>query len=423
LSGAPLSLRLYALATALAAPLAPSLLRGRVRRGKEEAGRIGERLGLAGVARPEGPLAWLHGASVGEALSLLPLIEAIRAARPDVTLLVTSGTVTSAALMARRLPPGVIHQYAPIDSPGAVAAFLDHWRPALGVFVEGELWPNLLLTAKARGARLAMLSAKLSLSSFRNWRRAPAAARSLYGVFDLILARDPAAAERLAQLGVPVAGIADLKFGAEPLPVDDAALQARRAEIGERAMVLAASTHPGEDELIVADFAAVRAEHPSALLVIAPRHPERGRAVADLAAAMGLRTAREQADEPIADADVFVADRLGELGLWFRLTRLAIIGGGLLPGVGGHNPLEPARLGVPFVFGPQVDNWSSVYQGLVEAEAARCVGTAQERREAIAKALRGDPALAIAAERAKAFAQAGDLAARSVPAKIVSLLP
>ena len=230
----PLSLALYGLATRLAEPIAPTLLRRRLARGKEDPARLGERLGHAGRPRPEGVLVWLHGASVGEALSLTSLVEALAAARPDVTLLVTSGTRTSAALMAERLPPGAIHQYLPVDGPAAVARFLDHWRPSLGVFVESELWPNLLLAARARGVRLALLSAKLSQASFRGWRRAPAAARRLFEGFDLILAQDDRADERVTALGGEVAGIADLKFGAAPLPADGAVLAARKAELAAR---------------------------------------------------------------------------------------------------------------------------------------------------------------------------------------------
>jgi 3-deoxy-D-manno-octulosonic-acid transferase len=180
--GAPFSLKLYGALTGLAEPLAPGALRGRVRKGKEDPARLGERLGHASAQRPAGRLAWLHGASVGESLSLLPLIEAIQAKRPDVGVLVTSGTRTSADLLGRRLPKGVIHQYLPIDAPGPAQRFIAHWRPDLGVFVESELWPNLLMAAQAGGVKMALLSAKLSDSSFRNWRAMPAAARTAGGI-------------------------------------------------------------------------------------------------------------------------------------------------------------------------------------------------------------------------------------------------
>ena len=174
-----LPLALYAAATGLLEPLAPALLRRRALSGKEDAGRTGERLGRPVVGRPAGGLVWLHGVSVGEGLSLLPLIEALRTRRPDLSLLVTSGTVTSAEVLAKRLPKGVIHQFAPIDAPGAVARFLDYWRPAAALLVESELWPNLILAAKDRGVRLALISARITEKSAEGWSRAPATAGAL----------------------------------------------------------------------------------------------------------------------------------------------------------------------------------------------------------------------------------------------------
>src|ERR1700722_9089630 len=213
----PVSLRLYALATGLAEPLAPMLLSNRVRRGKEDAARLGERLGRAGRPRPQGPLVWLHAASVGESVSLLPLIERIRTERPDLAMLVTSGTRTSAELLARRLPEGVIHQYAPVDAPGAVARFLGHWRPGLGLFVESELWPNLILGARHRGVRLALVSARMTEASSKGWARRPNAARAMLSGFEAILAQDDASAARLEGLGGHVAGRLNLKRLGAPL--------------------------------------------------------------------------------------------------------------------------------------------------------------------------------------------------------------
>jgi 3-deoxy-D-manno-octulosonic-acid transferase len=419
----PLSLRLYALATGAASPLAPALLRERVKRGKEDPARTGERLGRTSVARPSGGLVWMHGASVGESLSLLPLIDALNAERPDLGLLITSGTRTSAAMMAQRLPARAIHQFAPIDAPAAVAAFLDHWRPGLGVFVESEVWPNLLLAAKARGLKLALLSAKLSDASYRGWRRFPGAARRLLGGFDLILAQDARAAERIADLGGAPAGVADLKFGAAQLPVDEAALKARRAQIGERPVVLAASTHPGEDELILARWRAAASGHiAKPLLVIASRHPERGPAIARMITAQGLPVGLQSGgDAPVGP--VFVADVMGELGLWFRLASLAIMGGSFAPEIGGHNPLEPARLGAPFVSGAMVDNWATAYRALETAGATRLLASAEALDPFIAQALGDRAGLIAMAERAQAQVTAKDAAARSALRQVIDLAP
>jgi 3-deoxy-D-manno-octulosonic-acid transferase len=384
----PASLALYAAAARAVSPLAPAILRGRARRGKEDPARLGERLGVASVARPNGPLVWLHGASVGEGLSLLPLVARLRDEALEVALLVTSGTRTSAEVLAARLPAGVVHQFAPVDTPGAAVRFIGHWRPSLGVFVESELWPNLIGEAKASGARLALVSAKMSEGSFRGWRRFPRAAAAVLGRFDLILARDDAGSARFRALGARVDGVWDAKLGAPPLPADPAALAMLRDALAGREVILAASTHPGEEGPIARAFAEATRDRPAALLVIVPRHPVRGPEVEALVRAEGLAAARRSAGEAPAGAAVYVADTLGELGLFFRLARLAFIGGSLVEGVGGHNPLEPARLDCPFVAGPHTDHWP-VYSAFLDAKATRRLEMANDLAAAIGDALGG----------------------------------
>ena len=347
----PLPLTLYGAATAILEPFAPSILKRRARRGKEDPARIGERLGRPGVARPDGPLVWLHGVSVGETTSLLPLVAALRARRPDLVILVTCGTVTAAALLAQRLPAGVIHQYAPVDGPGAVRRFLDHWKPGLAIFVESELWPNLILAAKARGVKLALLSARMTRKSANGWARRPVSARTLLEAFDLVLAQDEDTEDRLRGLGAATGPRLNLKLIGEALPCDAAELARLRAAVGGRKVVLAASTHPGEEPLIAA---AVRKAAPDAVLVIAPRHPDRGPEIADLLGG-GLRS------QGAAPGAVHIADTLGELGLFFRLADVVVMGGSFVPGIGGHNPLEPARIGRPIVTGRYAFNAAEVY--------------------------------------------------------------
>jgi 3-deoxy-D-manno-octulosonic-acid transferase len=418
------ALAAYRLATALAEPLAEPLLRARARRGKEDPARLGERLGHASLPRPPGALVWLHGVSVGEGLSLLPLAEALAKARPGVGLLVTSGTRTSAEVLAQRLPPGAIHQYAPVDGPRAVGRFLDHWRPDLAVFVESELWPNLLLETRARGARTALLSAKLSDRSLRNWRRTPGAAQALLGGYDLLLAQDNRAAERLVLLGVCADGVADLKFGADPLPVDEARWAALRSQIGDRPVILAASTHAGEDAVVLDRFqAAARPKGVCPLLVIVPRHPERGPAIAALARGGGLTTSLQSAGEAVDGVQVHVADVLGELGLWYRLAHLAIVGGSLCDGLAGHNPLEPARLNCPFVSGRHVANWATTYGELEKAHATECVDAEAALAGFMTAAIKRSDALAAMAGRARTFVDARDNEARAVPSLVMGLLP
>lgn len=371
-----LPLALYRAATGLLEPLAPSVLRRRARRGKEDPSRLTERLGRPGTARPPGPLVWLHGVSVGETTSLLPLVMALRARRPDLTLLVTCGTLTAAELLRRRLPDGVLHQFAPVDAPGAVQGFLDHWKPSLAVFVESELWPNLVLAAKARGVRLALVSARMTQASAIRWSRWPASARTLVGAFDLILPQDRATETRLQRLGGAPGPTLNLKLVGEALPADEAELGRMRAAVAGRKVVLAASTHPGEEALI-AD--AVRLAAPEALLVIAPRHPERGAALA-----RELAAHRRSAGDSVQGA-IYLADTLGELGLFFRLADVVIMGGAFVPGVGGHNPLEPARIGRPILTGPHAFNAADAYAELfVEAAAIEATDGA-----ALARHVRG----------------------------------
>jgi len=415
----PLSLSVYRLATAALEPFAPLLLKRRAARGKEDPTRLNERLARPRLPRPAGPLVWLHGASVGESLSILPLVERLRAERPDATVLVSSGTVTSAELLAKRLPEGVIHQFVPVDTPGGARRFIGHWRPDLAVFVESELWPNLLLEAKAAGTRLALVSAKLSDKSFDGWRMRPFAAHRLFSGFDLILAQDARAAERFTSLGGTVAGEADLKFGAAPLPADPVELAHLKAVFAGRPLLLAASTHPGEDEIVLDAFAALPGQP---RLVIAPRHVERGPAIVQMARARGLDASLRSTDPGAEPAQVLVADTLGELGLWFRLADIALVAGSLVPGVGGHNPLEPARLSCPIMSGPHVENWLTAYAEL-SAVDGMALADASVLSQRLAAAL-ADPASGKArAERAAAFVAARDAEARAGLARIIELVP
>jgi 3-deoxy-D-manno-octulosonic-acid transferase len=286
------------------------------------------------------------------------------------------------------------------------------------VFVESELWPNLLLTAKARGVKLALVSAKLSDKSYAGWQARPFAAHELFSGFDLILAQDGRAAERLTSLGGMVAGEADLKFGSDPLPVDAAALASLRVRLGDRPVLLAASTHPGEDEIVLDAWRALP-NRPH--LVIVPRHPERGPVVADLALATGA-TVCLRSREPDDSAEVIVADTLGELGLWYRLADLALVAGSLVPGIGGHNPLEPARLDCPIVSGPHVENWLTAYADLRAADGA-AFADASVLGERLAALLADPERLQAQASRAQAFVATRDAEARAGLDRILRLLP
>lgn len=422
MTGEPLSLTLYRLVTGALEPLAPALLRWRAARGKESPSRLGERLGRASLPRPPGPLAWLHGVSVGEGLSLLPLVEALRAARPGLTILVTSGTVASAEVLAQRLAPGVLHQFAPVDAPRVSARFMAHWRPDLAVFVESEIWPNLILAARARQTALALLSARFSASSLAGWGRFGAAARGLLGGFAVVMAQDDATAAGLVRLGARDDGRLNLKRAGAPLPADEAALARVRAAAGGRPLLVAASTHPGEDEIVAQAFTRLAARPDRPLLVLAPRHPVRGEAVAALVRAAGLSLTREGAGETFeGQASVHVADRLGELGLWLRAGAAVLVAGSLVPDVGGHNPLEPARLGTPTVAGPHVKNWAAVYADLDGTFLT--AANAPALADAFAAILDRPGEARARADRAEAIAAADVGAVAAIAARLVALIP
>jgi 3-deoxy-D-manno-octulosonic-acid transferase len=368
----PLALRVYRLAARTAAPLAPRLLATRLDRGKEHATRLSERRGEPSLPRPDGPVIWVHGASVGEMLAVVPLIERIRAR--DFAVLVTSGTVTSAALAEQRLPEGVLHQFIPLDVPQFVTRFLDHWRPDLALFVESDLWPNLILGCAECKIPMILVNGRISKRSFGRWRFASGASAALLGRFELCLAQSDDNAERLSRLGAPhVSATGNLKLDAPAPPADTATLHRFNALIGLRAVVAAASTHPGEEAAIIAAHRQLKAKVPNLLTVIAPRHPERGESIADIAKAAGLAVGmRSRGELPKRDVDVYIADSLGELGLIYRIAPIVFMGGSLASH-GGQNPIEPIRLGAAVVHGPHIWNFAEIYRKLDDARGAELV--------------------------------------------------
>ncbi|MGA7789871.1 MAG: 3-deoxy-D-manno-octulosonic acid transferase [Xanthobacteraceae bacterium] len=368
----PFALRLYQLASAAGSPIAPQVLARRLNRGKEHPERLSERRGEASVERPSGPLVWVHGASVGEMLAVIPLIERLRA--QDFAVLVTSGTVTSAALAEQRLPDGTLHQFIPLDAPRFVRRFLDHWQPGLALFVESDLWPNLILSCAERKIPMILVNGRLSGRSFRRWRRVPDSIAALLGRFDLCLAQSTADAERFGQLGAPrVMLTGNLKLDVPAPPADQAALKRLKEILGNRPVVAAASTHPGEEAAIIAAHGRLRAKFPTLLTIIAPRHPERGESIAEIAKVAGLAVARRSSRaQPMPDIAVYVADTLGELGLIYRIAPIVFMGGSLASH-GGQNPIEAVRLGGAVLHGPHVWNFGEIYATLDEANGAELV--------------------------------------------------
>jgi 3-deoxy-D-manno-octulosonic-acid transferase len=375
------SLALYALGTRIAEPVAPFLLEQRLKRGKERADRIGERLGAIKAARPAGALLWMHGASVGESRLLIDLFSALRAMRPDLSAVVTTQTLTSADMIAAWAPQGVIHQMAPVDAPNAVKRFLDHWRPDAAVFAEGEIWPNMLAGLRARSIRAALVNARMTTKTLRNWNNQRASAREIFSTFQFVGAADAATAGGLGEaLGRRIDVVGNLKRAAtiDPPPAD--AVAAWRRAIGDRPVLLAASTHPGEDELALDAFANVRKHKPDALLIIVPRHPERGPAIAALARARNFATQLRSADPatPQAATNVLVADTIGELLFWYAASDAIYLGGANATDVGGHNAIEPAQLGKQVFTGPHGYNFAETFEALGKAGALAIGATAQD---------------------------------------------
>jgi 3-deoxy-D-manno-octulosonic-acid transferase len=365
----PFLIKTYRTATAVLEPAVIGLLYWRRRQGREDSTRLGERQGHPNRVRPKGHLVWVHGASNGETLSLLPIVE--RLTQRGISVLVTSGTRTSASLIARRLPPGAAHQFVPLDVPRYIRRFLDHWQPDLALVAESEIWPNTVIALDQRRIPLVLVNGRMSDRSFRRWRKLPRIIGALLERFALCLAQTADDAERLALLGAPrVVMTGNLKFDAPPPPADPRVVAHLTGLIAGRPVWLAASTHPGEESAIISVHRALAQRHPRLLTIIAPRHPHRGDEVAAIAARAGLRASRRsEGIHPDRATDVYVADTVGEMGLLYRLSPIVVMGGSLVPH-GGQNPIEPAKLGAAILHGPHVHNFKDVYAILDKARGA-----------------------------------------------------
>jgi 3-deoxy-D-manno-octulosonic-acid transferase len=372
----PMALRVYRGLSSAASPLAAALIRQRLKRGKEDPARTDERRGLSHDLRPQGPLIWIHGASVGEVLAAAALIERLRAL--NIRILVTSGTVTSAAIVARRFPPDVIHQYVPYDTPRFVRRFLDHWRPSLALFIESDLWPNLILAGAARRLPMVLINGRMSQRSFPRWQRMSRTISALLSRFELCLTQSRVDAERFAALGGRnVLTTGNLKLDVPAPPADPVRLERLMAITRGRPVIVAASTHPGEEEILVSAHKTLSGFFPGLLTVIVPRHPHRGPDVAELVAASGLQASLRSREELPAATDIYVADTMGELGLFYRLAPVVFMGGSLVEH-GGQNPIEAVKLGAAVVHGPHTFNFAEVYDMLDRSGGARVADGQEE---------------------------------------------
>lgn len=382
---------LYRGISQLAGPAINLWLARRRKQGKEDTTRFTERFGHAGQVRPEGRLVWAHGASVGEALAVLPLAEYLVA--EGLSVLITSGTVTSAQILESRLKMGMVHQYVPIDRPAAVRRFLNHWHPDAALWVESELWPNLVLSTAARDIPMIMVNARMSERSAQHWRRMPRLITPLLGAFSAILAQSNTDGARLQALGAHCVTLGgNIKYDAPLLAVDSTALKFLKAAIGDRPHWLAASTHPG-DELAAAEaHATLAGKIPNLLTLIAPRHPVRTTEIVAMLRRRGLNVAMRSRDETItAETDIYIADTLGEMGVLYRVAGTVFIAGSLASH-GGHNPVEPALLNNALLAGPDMRNFEDACTTLTKANALTRINSAEALADALELLLQ-NPAL------------------------------
>lgn len=422
---------IWSMLTSLLAPGLIAMLRVRVRRGKEIRERTRERLGFATMRRPDGPLIWMHAASVGETLSIIPVIRAILEKPSAPKVIVTTGTVTAAATLARELPEAmqagrILHSFVPLDVPRWIRRFLRHWRPDGLVLTESELWPNMIAACNAAGLPVMLVNGRLSRSALTGWRKLPRMGENMMSALSWIAARSPEDAARFRMLGASnVFCDGDLKTATPPLAADASVLEAARKAIGTRPVWIAASTHPGEEKLVLKAAKILKGSYPDLLTIIAPRHPERGAAIANevKAAFPSDRPTprRSQGEWPDASAPIWIVDTLGELGVLFRLSQIVFMGNSLIAPDspmegGGHNPLEPARLGCAIMTGPAIDNFEETFAAL--GEAIIVVRSAQDLANKV-KALLDDPT------RVAALGQAGERVAtrdQNLPFRLADLI-
>lgn len=381
-----LRLKVYRTGMSLLRPLAPAVLKMRERNGKEDPSRRQERLGQASIPRPEGLLVWVHAASVGETNAVLPVIEGLSAARADLSILLTTGTITSASLAARRKPARCVHQYVPLDAPEYAARFLEHWRPDLAVFTESEIWPSLIMETSARNIPLALVNARLSHRSRRRWHRNKGMAEPLFNRFDVVLAQNERLAIGFSALGArTVQSVGNLKIDAPPPPVDLNELERLNEALKGRPSFVAASTHEGEEDVIAEAHRILARTFDGFCTIIAPRHPERGTAISERLKEFGLTVAQRSLGAlPGPQTDVYIADTIGELGTLYALTPIAFIGGSLVDR-GGQNPIEAVRHGAAVLTGPHWQNFRDAYRTLLHHEGAIEVGTQEDVAEAVTR--------------------------------------
>jgi len=374
-----MTLALYRCITELGSPIIRMYLKRRIAQGKEDHLRFAERKGKSSTPRPTGKLIWVHAASVGESLSMLPLIESLLTQDKLLHILLTTGTVSSATIMANRLPSRAFHRYVPVDRINYVCRFLDHWKPDLALWAESEFWPNLILETQKRGTPMILVNGRISPKSFAGWKRARTIISRLLKNFELCLGQTEEDAERLGQLGAQkYKCLGNLKFAVPPLPADAEELIRLQTDINGRPCWLAASTHNGEETIAAYVHTKLKKKYKSILSILVPRHPTRGPEIArTLKEQKGLNVARRSKGDLLSSGtDIYLVDTLGELGLFFRLSDIVFMGKSLVP-LGGQNPLEALKLECAVIHGPHMGNFKKIATEMSDSNCAISVKNAE----------------------------------------------
>ncbi len=416
-------LSLYRTATFVGAPLIQMYLKKRLAQGKEDQARFGERKGKASLPRPDGRVIWLHAASVGESLSMLPLVESLLSETDDLSLVLTTGTVTSAEIMQDRLPDRAFHQFVPVDRANYIRRFLDHWRPDMALWAESEFWPNLILETQQRHIPMVLVNGRISPRSFAGWQRARTIISRLLRDFTLCLGQTEEDAERLRQLGARRTDcLGNLKFAVPPLPTDTEELIRLEQSMSRRPRWLAASTHDGEETIVAQVHRTLADKHPGLLTILVPRHAGRGDAVKTELENAGLQVARRSKGEAIENrTNIYLADTMGELGLFYRLTDIVFMGKSLVP-LGGQNPLEALRLDCAVVHGPHMMNFEEIAQEMNDAACALRIEDSAELSSAIGRLLSNKAEIDKMAANGQTYVESKEQVVHRVTETILAML-
>lgn len=383
---------------ALITILYPLVIKGYINKrkqiGKEDVARFNERIGRPKLPRPEGKLFWLHGASVGESVSMLPLINKILETYPDSHVMVTTGTVTSADVMQKRLPERAFHQFIPIDNPIFTTRFVKYWHPDVALWFESEFWPAVLTSIKRKNIPLILINGRISNKTFKRWQQFDFICKELLSCFSMCLGQSEEDAYRLRVLGAKeTTCLGNLKYAGLPLPVDENNKKEILKQIGDRKLWIASSTHDDEEIRIAKVHKRLKEKYSDLLTIIVPRHPKRGQEIADGIKDLELSTALRSKGEKInKNTDIYIADTIGEVGLWYDIAKIVFIGGSLIPH-GGQNFIEPSRVRDAVIVGPHMHNFSDAMSRAKKADAVMQISDTLELQELLEQLFDNDQLL------------------------------